>query len=206
MELIEDLGKEVVGFDLKGNAIRRSYGIYACEGCGTGVKLTYTRGKTQKFCQSCKGKSHGMSGSKIYPVWVQMIQRCTNPNHEKFHIYGGKGIKVCDKWMTFDGFWEDNKDRYEDGLTIDRPDSSKDYSLETTRWIPKKQNSSETTKRRPVVQYQKDPLQPSTWIEVKTWESAKQAADTLGLVAAHITITCQGKRKTHGGFSWQYAD
>ena len=41
---------------------------------------------------------------------------------------------------------------------------------------------------------------------MQTWESALKAADTLGLVAAHITAVCMGKRTTHGGFGWKYAE
>ena len=206
MELLQDLGQEVIGYDLKGNPTRRGYGIYACVSCGCGVKLTYTRGRTQQYCQNCKGKTHGMAGTRQYSTWRAMVQRCTNPNNEKFHIYGGKGIKVCDKWLTFEGFWEDNKDRYADDLTIDRKDSNKGYDLENTRWITHSKNSSETSKRRPVNQLRAVLIPIKSWELVQQWESAKAAADALGLVAAHITATCQNNRKTHGGFSWQYAD
>ena len=142
----------------------------------------------------------------MYVIWQAMLQRCNNPNNGKFHIYGGKGIKGCDKWLTFEGFSEDNKARSADDLPIDRKDSNKGYDLENTRWITHSKNSSETSKRRPVNQLRAVLVPIKSWEFVQQWESAKAAADSLGLVAAHITATCQNNRKTHGGFSWQYAD
>ena len=58
------------------------------------------------------------------------------PNNKKYHIYGGKGVEVCEKWLTFEGFYEDNKEFYEDGLTIDRRDCDGNYCPENVRWIP----------------------------------------------------------------------
>ena len=61
-------------------------------------------------------------------------------------------------------------------------------------------------KRRPVIQLRQALIPNKHYVEERIWDSAKQAADSLGLVAAHITVVCQGTRKTHGGFSWKYAD
>lgn len=206
MKLIEDLGKEVVGYDLQGRPQHRRFGIYACTVCGIGIKLTTTRSRVQKFCKNCHGITHGMSKTRQYRIWQGMISRCKNPNNKKYHIYGGKGITVCEKWDTFEGFWEDNESRYQNDLTIDRIDSNKGYTLENTRWISHSQNSSETAKRRPVTQFIKDPLCKGNLIFIKEWESAKQAADELGIVAAHITAVCQGNRKTHQGSVWKYTE
>lgn len=210
MELLRLTQMKEEGIDPRHNTIRRaSYGIFKCPVCTKEYELRVCSGVKRKTCIDCAGTQrlkHGMSGTRIYAVWVQMVQRCTNPNNGKFHIYGGKGIKVCDKWLTFEGFWEDNKDRYTDDLTIDRKDSNKGYDLENTRWITHSKNSSETSKRRPVNQLRAVLVPIKSWEFVQQWESAKAAADSLGLVAAHITATCQNNRKTHGGFSWQYAD
>ena len=186
-----------------------TYSLFECPVCLKQYELIRSKGERRNTCHDCKGTQatkHGMAGTKIYAVWNGIHQRCSNPKHTKYAIYGGKGIKVCDAWQTFEGFWEDVKKLYVDGLTIDRPDSSTDYSPTTTRWITKRQNSSETTKRRPVTQYQQIFLPIKGFMPIKEWESAKQAADSLGMVAAHITATCMGNRKTHGGFSWQYSN
>ena len=209
MREIENLGVRGTGnIDLRyGTEHTATYSIFECPNCLKHFELIRSKGIQRNTCKSCRGSqaiTHGMAGTKIYAVWVQMNQRCSNPNNTKYSIYGGKGIKVCEQWQTFEGFWVDVKDLYKDGLTIDRPDNSTDYSLATTRWIPQRQNSSETTKRRPVVQLRLVLLPEKHYIEVARWESARQAGESLGLIPAHITATCAEKRQTHGGFKWQY--
>lgn len=62
----------------------------------------------------------------------------------------------------------------------------------------------ETAKRRPVTSFLVVKKPEYRLIEMDRYESAKAAADKLGLVAAHITATCRNTRKTHGGFAWKY--
>ena len=209
MIIIEELGKLDTGLIDKrhGTKVFRTFALFECSICKKHFQIRRDKGLKQVSCKACVGKqniSHGHSGKPYYHVWQTMIQRCTNTNHPKYHIYGGKGITVQESWLTFEGFWKDNESLYHPGLTIDRKDSSKGYNIENVRWIPSKQNSSETTKRRPVNQY-RIVLQPIRSEElVQSWESAKQAADTLGLLANQITNVCNDKRKTHGGFVWKY--
>ena len=42
-----------------------------------------------------------------YPAWRSMKERCLNPNHKRYKDYGGRGIKVCERWIVFDNFLED---------------------------------------------------------------------------------------------------
>lgn len=208
MKELCSVGMREVGIDPRyGTVTRKSFSLFECPICNKQYELRRDRGLQQKCCKDCRGelkKTHGKSDSKLYNVWQQMLQRCQNPNNKKYHIYGGKGVEVCEKWLTFEGFYEDNKEFYEDGLTIDRRDCDGNYCPENVRWIPHSRNSSETTKRRPVIQYRIAVLPEKHYVEVERWESAKCAADKLGLVAAHITATCQNKRKSHGGFYWKY--
>ena len=211
MIIIEEFGRQDTGLlDNRTNKpVFRLMAIFECEYCKIRITLRRDKGLIQKSCTKCKSKqniSHGLAYTRQYTTWAGMIQRCENPKATKYQLYGGRGITVCDKWKTFEGFWEDNKDSYSDELSIDRIDSSKGYNKENVRWISSAQNSSETTKRRPVTQY-RIALQPEKHlVEVKQWESAKCAADSLGLVSAHITTVCSGKRSTHGGFAWKYTN
>lgn len=207
MKMLYITEKKVIGIDKKtGKEQRGTFGMFECPLCGEKLELKLSRGNTQKTCMACKSTKHGLTKHPLYIVHQGMKQRCENPNNRKYHIYGGKGIKVCERWQDVELFIKDNEQFYEPGLTVDRLDSNKDYEPSNVRWVSLSRNSSETTKRRPVTQLSKYPLNPKEWIEVGHYESALQAATQLGLVAAHITATCQGKRKTHGGFAWKYTN
>lgn len=72
--------------------------------------------------------------SRTYAAWCNMKARCTNLNNKAYRYYGGRGIKVCDRWMTsFDNFLEDMGECPEE-YQIDRKDPSGDYALENCRW------------------------------------------------------------------------
>jgi hypothetical protein len=210
MLLIQNLGIKGTGFidSRNGKEQRGSYAIYQCPVCKGTFERLVKKMINQKTCKACQGTqkiSHGMANRPVYNTWQQIIQRCENPKNKKYPIYGGKGITVDPKWKTFEGFWSEMGNTYEEGLTIDRKDSSLGYNKENCRWLTKSKNSSETTKRRPVIQMREVLVPSKMLIEVKRWDCAKVAADELGLIATHITVVCMGKRKTHGGFYWKYA-
>jgi hypothetical protein len=74
-----------------------------------------------------------MSHTRTYKTWEMMIQRCNNKNFDSYPFYGGRGIKVCDKWHLFLGFYEDMGERPE-GLSLDRIDVNGSYYKENCRW------------------------------------------------------------------------
>lgn len=65
-------------------------------------------------------------------IWYAMIYRCGNTNSKSYKHYGGKGIKVCERWLDFENFKADMGDN--EGLSLDRIDSSLGYCKENCRW------------------------------------------------------------------------
>jgi len=90
--------------------------------------------------------SHGHSGddkSKTYATWRSMNRRCNNKNQKCYKNYGGRGIKVCEKWKKFEGFLQDMGEK-PNGMTLDRVDNNGDYCKENCRWITNKEQQRNT--------------------------------------------------------------
>ena len=84
---------------------------------------------------------HGQANrTPTYQSWGAAIQRCTNPKNRYWHIYGGRGIQVCEAWKTsFEVFFADMGERPL-GYTLDRINSDGDYEPGNCRWATAKQN------------------------------------------------------------------
>lgn len=84
-------------------------------------------------------KKHGMDGTPIYKTWVGMRNRCNNPKNRAYPEYGGRGIKVCDRWNnSFTDFFLDMGNK-PDGHSIDRINVNGNYEPENCRWATSKQ-------------------------------------------------------------------
>lgn len=85
-----------------------------------------------------------------YDAWYGMITRCTKPNCRSYPYYGGRGIKVCDRWLKFENFLADMGRRPGNGYSLDRKNNDGNYEPGNCRWATKtEQNRNRRYASRP---------------------------------------------------------
>lgn len=145
----EKYGKlEIIGFDRKEiyTHSKRNYLIYywfcKCE-CGN-IKSISSNSLTSKNSVSCgcskviRMTTHGKTYTFEYKSWRYMMARCFSTKHKHYKRYGGRGITVCDKWLKFEGFFEDMGLKPGKEYSIDRINNDLGYYKENCRWATRK--------------------------------------------------------------------
>lgn len=115
--------KNIRGGDLK-NGRTRSCGCLLRE---TTIKRSFKHGHSTRNQKS-----------KMHSAWEHMIQRCGNPNDSDYIHYGGRGIKVCDRWKEFVNFLEDMGEPPTKDHSIDRIKNDKGYCKSNCQWATRK--------------------------------------------------------------------
>jgi hypothetical protein len=90
-------------------------------------------------------RTHGGCGTPEYGVWNRMLDRCRNVNNKSYKHYGGRGIKVCDRWLkSFSNFLADMGVRPSSKYSIDRIYNNGNYEPNNCRWATQKQQIRNT--------------------------------------------------------------
>lgn len=114
--------------------------------CGCGNKATqFTKEKTTK---------HGMSRTRTYSIWRGMIFR-TSKRLSKSHLYFDKGVKVCQRWQSFENFIADMGEAPA-GMSIDRINGDKDYEPSNCRWATSVEQANNTSRNKVIAAYGKE--------------------------------------------------
>lgn len=85
-------------------------------------------------------RTHGMKGTREYRLWQNMRWRCESQNSDDWADYGGRGIKVCERWGKFENFFAD-VGRVPDGMSLDRINVDGNYEPGNVRWATPRQQA-----------------------------------------------------------------
>ena len=125
--------------------------------------------------------THGMRHTPIYNVWCHMKARCQRVTDPDFRHYGGRGIKVCERWQQFENFLSDMGERPEGG-SLDRIDANGNYEPSNCRWLPRNEQVRNQRKTKFVI------LNGERMIQA-------DAARALGVLPQTVADWLSGKRK-----------
>jgi hypothetical protein len=118
-------------------------------------------GCLQKKRTSEANTTHGqtpVSGhSPEYRTWHMILNRCLNPKADNYNYYGGRGISVCERWLSFENFFADMGTRPSLKHSIDRKNTNGNYEPNNCRWATPKEQANNRRKRKPKITLDKDP-------------------------------------------------
>lgn len=158
MERLNLLGSQFGKLTVVREATYRDKTAWECQcECGNTVVVRTNRlrnnetrscGCLRRETSSKLHTTHGKSKTPERIAWMNMKQRCYNPKKSGYENYGGRGIKVCSRWLnSFEAFLVDmgNKPR---GTSLDRKDNEGDYSRLNCYWATSKEQANNRRKRR----------------------------------------------------------
>lgn len=100
--------------------------------------------------------------SPEYIAWHSMKQRCLNPTNDRYHRYGGRGIKICRAWIDdFRAFLSD-MGRRPSGTTIERRDNDGGYCKDNCKWATNHEQSRNTSRNR-MISFRDETLCVEDW-------------------------------------------
>ncbi len=158
-----------------------------CCDCGT-IKSIRGTDLRQKKILSCGCRRSSQGGmTRRHPMWRRwqsMIERCHHASNKSYENYGGRGIRVCDRWRTFENFLIDMEHTYFTGASLERINNDGNYEPRNVKWATWKEQA---TNRRPKRREKITEGQISQIFELRdAGLSIPKISPRVGVSSAHI--------------------
>lgn len=168
---------------------------------GQAIRTGHTKscGCLRRESNSASKTIHGLSRTKFYRTWKNIIARCYNPKCPAFCWYGGRGIHVCDRWRcSVENFAADMGIPPGPQYTVDRIDNDGDYCPENCHWATQKQQSRNTRRSR-VITFNGATRTFSEWAETTGIHprTIKNRIDSYGWTPERTLTTPVCRHKSH---------
>jgi PBP1b-binding outer membrane lipoprotein LpoB len=152
--------------------------------------------------------THGLSKTRFYRIWANMIKRIDDPNCISYKNYGGRGIKVCNEWRKFINFKNDMYQFYQDHVkeygeketTIERINTNGNYELSNCKWATNLEQKNNQRRHR---KFQATNVKTG---ETVIYSSKAMFARDHIVTRQHINKVLNGERKSTGGYTFKYID
>jgi hypothetical protein len=170
---------------------RNGHRYWTCQCvCGMAVvRSTQQLKRARTNSCGCARRKVGRS-TDTYSTWGSMMQRCTNPKRVDYPLYGGRGIGVCERWLSFDNFLADLGEKPA-GTSIERIDNDRGYEPGNVRWAtPVEQSQNRRSTRLTIDQVR----------EIRTRRSAGESYSSL---SHHFGVSQTLVRYAALGITWK---